>query len=119
MSRERMPWRIARMMSQKRESKYEVAMTFSYLMNCVGTLAMIGQANIPQEFISATTTLEEAELVPSEIRDVYEKEVKPGDKPFRLLRKVRDLTHQLTSSKPMQVEPLETEVDLEVTAEDL
>src|SRR5208337_3014839 len=106
------------MMSQKRESKYEVAMTFSYPMNCVATLAMIGQANIPLALIPATTILAEAELVPSQVRAVYEKEVKPGDKPFLLVRKVRDLTHQLKSSKPKQAEPLEAEVDLEVTAGD-
>ena len=109
-----MPWRIARMMSQKRESKYEVAMSFSYLMNCVATLAIAGQANIPEELIPATTILEEAELVPSEIRAVYEKEVKSSDKPFLLARKVRELTHQLKSNKPMQFEPLEAEVDLDL-----
>jgi len=115
---DRMPWRIAGMMSQRREPKYEVAMSFSYLMNCVATIAITGQVNIPEELIPATTILEEAEMVPGEIRAVYEKDVKPTDKPFLLVRKVRDLTHKLKSSKPMQVEPLDAEDYLDLTVEE-
>jgi hypothetical protein len=113
-----MSWRIARMMTKNLEPKYEVAMSFSYLMNSVATLAFTGRASIPEELIPATTILEEGELVPGEIRAVYEKELKPSDKPFLLARKVRELTHQLKSSKPIQNEPLETDVDLDLIDEE-
>ena len=109
LSLDRMPWRIARMMSQNRESKYEVAMSFSYLMNCVATLAITGHANIPEELIPATTILEEAEAVPGEIRAVYEREVKAGDKPFLLVRKVRDLrtnSSQASRCRPSRWRPM-------------
>ena len=106
LSFDRMPWRIANLMSQKRDPQYEVAMSFSYLMNCVATLGFTGQANIPDELIPATTLLEETELVPETIRAVYEKEFNLEEKPFLMVRKVRELTHQLKSSKPMQTEPL-------------
>ena len=86
-----MPWRIAQILSPKRDATYEVAMSFSYLMNCVATLAIAGVANIPDELIPATTILDESELVPGEIRAIYEKEVKFGDKPFLQVKRVRDL----------------------------
>lgn len=119
LSLDRVPWRIARILSPNRDATYEVAMSFSYLMNCVATLAIAGKANIPDELIPATTILEESELVPVAIRAIYEKEVKVSDKPFLQLRKVRDLTHQLKFNKPMQVEPLEAEVDLDLADEDV
>ena len=108
-----MPWRIARILSPKREAIYEVAMSFSYLMNCVATLAITGEANLPDELIPATTILEEAELVPGEIRSIYEKDFKLGEKPFLQIRKVRDLAHQLKSSKPLTGETLEDQLEFE------
>lgn len=113
LSLDRMPWRIAAKMSSKVEPKYEVAMSFSYLMNCVATLAISGQANIPEELIPATTILEENEAVSDEIRAVYERDFKPTDAPFLIARKVRDLSHKLKSSIPMLDEPLDTRSDLE------
>lgn len=118
LSLDQTPWRIARMLSSSRDSTFEVAMSFSYLMNCVATLAITGQANIPDELIPATTILEESEAVPGEIRAVYEKEVNLGDMPFLRVRKLRDMTHKLKSSKPLQAEPLAAEVGLELLTED-
>lgn len=118
LSLDRMPWRIAPILSPKRDATYEVAMSFSYLMNCVATLAIAGKANIPSELIPATTILEESELVTDEIRAIYEKGFSPGDKPFLRVRKIRELTHQLKSSKPLAGETLETEVELELLSED-
>jgi hypothetical protein len=115
---DRMPWRIAQMLSLKRNATYEVAMSFSYLMSCVATLAITGQANIPDELIPATTILEESEIVRGEIRAIYEKEFKIDDKPFMIQRRVRELTHQLKSSWPLQVEPLEAEVELDLINEE-
>jgi hypothetical protein len=118
LSLDRMPWRIAGILSPTRDSAYEVAMSFSYLMNYVATLAIIGNANIPDELIPATTLLEESEVVPGEIRAIYEREINLGDKPFLQIRKVRDLTHLLKSSKPVESEAIEAEVDLEISAEE-
>jgi hypothetical protein len=113
LSLDQTPWRIAKMMSAKPDSRFEVAMSFSYLMNCVATLAIAGQANIPDELIPATSILEESEAVPGEIRAVYEKEVNLGDLPFLRVRKVREMTHKLKASKPLPAEPLAAEVDQE------
>jgi len=118
LSLDRMPWRIARILSPQRESVYDVAMSFGYLMNCVATLAIAGKANIPEELIPATTILEESEVVPSAIRAIYEKEVNLGDKPFLRGRKMREMTHQAKSAKPFAFEPLQDEVDLEQTLEE-
>lgn len=118
LSLDRMPWRIARKMSPQRDTKYEVAMSFSYLMNYVATLAIAGEANIPEELIPATTILDEAELVPAEIRATYEKNLIPNEKPFLALRKVRELTHQLKAAIPSQVEPIDLEVEIDPDEED-
>ena len=118
LSLDRMPWRIARILSPKRDAKYEVAMSFSYLMNCVATLAIAGKTNIPEELIPATTILEESELVPGEIRTIYENQVNFDDKPFLHARKVRDLTHKLKSSKPLAEEPLEDDDYLDLADEE-
>jgi hypothetical protein len=60
-------------LSPKADPTYAMAMSFSYLMNCVATLAIAGSANIPEALIAATTILGESELVPSEIRTIYER----------------------------------------------
>ena len=93
-------------------------MSFSYLMNCVATLAIAGRASLPDELIPATTILEESEWVPGEIRAVYEREVKLSDKPFLQVRRVRDLTHQLKSSRLLAGEPLVADVELELVPEE-
>ena len=118
LSMDRMPWRIAGILSPKRDAAYEVAMSFSYLMNCVATLAIVGRASLPDELIPATTILEESELVPGEIRAIYEREVRLSDKPFLQVRRVRDLTHQLKSSRPLAGEPLVADVELELVPEE-
>jgi hypothetical protein len=100
LSLDRMPWRIAQKMSPKRDPQYQVAMSLSYLMNCVATLAYTGQARIPEDLIPATTILEEAEAIPAEIRAVYEKEFKLTDKQFLRIRQLRDLAHNLKASRP-------------------
>jgi hypothetical protein len=38
----------SRRLSPKADPTYEVAMSFSYLMNCVATLAIVGSANVPE-----------------------------------------------------------------------
>jgi hypothetical protein len=112
-----MPWRIAGVLSPKADPIYEVAMSFSYLMNCVATLAIAGTANIPEELKPATTILDELELVPTEICTIYE-EVNLGDKPFLQVRRVHELTHRLKSSEPLAVEPQKGEGDVELATEE-
>jgi len=115
LSLDRTPWRVARVLSPEGDSTYDVAMSLSYLMNCVATLAITGKANLPEELIPATTILEESNLVSHEIRAIYEKEVDFNEKPFMQVRRVRDLTHRLKSSKPMLEEPLDIDVDTETS----
>lgn len=118
LSLDRTPWRVARVLSPECDPTYDVAMSLSYLMNCVATLAITGKAEIPEELIPATTILEESYFVPGEIRAAFESEVDFNEKPFLQIRRVRDLTHKLKSSKPMTEEPLDVEVDLEATEEE-
>jgi hypothetical protein len=106
---DRMPLRIAKVLSPNREPVYEVAISFSYLMNCVATLANVGVAHIPEELIPATTILDETEMVPSELRSVYQAEWKPGEKRFLRERRLRDLTHQIKAGAPLKIEVLPDE----------
>jgi hypothetical protein len=98
---DRMPWRIARAMSPDHEAVYEVAMSLSYLMNCVATLANAGVAKIPENLIPATTILDETEMVPSELRTIYQSEWKPWDKKYKRERRIRELNHKLKASMPL------------------
>jgi hypothetical protein len=113
LSLDRTPWRVARVLSPEGDSIYDVAMSLSYLMNCVATLAITGKTNLPEELIPATTILEESNLVSQEIRSIYEQEVDFNEKPFLQARRLRALTHKLKSSQPMIEEPLDFDVDTE------
>ena len=86
-------------------------MSLSYLMNCVATLATAGLANIPEEIMPASSILDETELVPSELRLIFQ-DWKPSDKKYLRERRIRELTHQLKGSEPMEF--LDSKAKIEV-----
>ena len=94
-----MPARIARVLSPDRNAVYDITMNLSYLINCVATLANVGELTISNEILPATTILDEIEMVPSEIREIYRAESKPGDKKYQRERRLRELTHQLKAGE--------------------
>ena len=96
---DRMPARIARVLSPDRNAVYDITMNLSYLINCVATLANVGELTISNEILPATTILDEIEMVPSEIREIYRAESKPGDKKYQRERRLRELTHQLKAGE--------------------
>ena len=116
---DKMPWRIARVISPNRDAVYEVAMSLSYLVNCVATLANAGLATIPEDLIPATTILEESEMVPHDLRVIYMESWNPHEKQYIRERRLRDQIHQLKSSEdhgsdmspiPIKIEFLPDEV---------
>ena len=92
---DRMPARIAKVLSPDWNAVYDITMDLSYLINCVATLVNVGELDISNELLPATTILDESEMVPSEIRKLYRAEWKPGDKKYQRERRLRELTHQL------------------------
>ena len=96
---DRMPARIAKMLSLDWNAVYDITMDLSYLINCVATLVNVGELNVSNELLPATTILDESEMVPSEIRKLYRAEWKPGDKKYQRERRLRELTHQLKSGE--------------------
>ncbi|MGK9046678.1 hypothetical protein KXR63_04820 [Stutzerimonas chloritidismutans] len=96
---DKMPWRIAKVMSPDKDAVYEVAMSLSYLVNCVATLANAGLANIPEDLIPATTILEESEMVPHDLRAIYAESWDPSEKQYIRERRLRDQVHQLKASE--------------------
>ena len=96
---DRMPARIARMLSSDWNAVYNITMDLSYLINCVATLVNVGELNVSNELLPATTILDESEMVPSEIRKVYHAEWKPGDKKYQRERRLRELTHELKAGE--------------------
>ncbi|NNB56175.1 hypothetical protein [Pseudomonas fragi] len=116
---DKMPWRIARVVSPNRDAVYDVAMSLSYLVNCVATLANAGLASIPEDLIPATTILEESEMVPHDLRAIYLESWNPHEKQYIRERRLRDQIHQLKSSEdhgsemspmPIKIEFLPDEV---------
>ena len=96
---DRMPARIARVLSLDRDAVYDVTMNLSYLMNCVATLANVGERDISNELLPATTILDESEMVPSEIREHYQEEWNPKDKKYQRERRLREAVHQLKTGE--------------------
>ena len=94
-----MPLRIARALSPDRNAGYDITMNLSYLMNCVATLANVGQRDFSNELLPATTILDECEMVPSEIRELYQEEWDPKIKKYRRERRLRDAVHQLKTGE--------------------
>ena len=96
---DRMPARIAKVLSPDWNAVYDITMNLSYLINCVATLVNVGELDISNERLPATTILDESEMVPSEIRELYHAEWKPGDKKYQRERRLRELTHQLKAGE--------------------
>ena len=96
---DRMPARIARALSRDRKADYDITMNLSYLMNCVATLANVGERDISNELLPATTILDESEMVPSEIREHYQEEWNPKDKKYQRERRLREAVHQLKTGE--------------------
>jgi hypothetical protein len=111
---DRMPWRIAKVLFPQRDALYEVAMSYSYLMNSVAALMNVGAVNLPDEILPATTVLDETEMVPSELRAAYQAVYNPEEKPFLRERKLRELAHQLKSSAPLSDEAPGAEMKIDV-----
>jgi hypothetical protein len=111
---DRMPWRIAKVLAPERDAIYEIAMSLSYLMNCVATLANVGAAVIPNELLPATTILDETEMVPSELREIYYKGLNPDDKKYQRERRLRDLAHELKAGEGTSLDPLVTAAQVDV-----
>jgi hypothetical protein len=109
-----MPWRIAKVLAPERDAIYEIAMSLSYLMNCVATLANVGAAVIPNELLPATTILDETEMVPSELREIYYKGLNPDDKKYQRERRLRDLAHELKAGEGTSLDPLVTAAQVDV-----
>ena len=105
---DRMPARIARALSPEQKADYDITMSLSYLMNCVATLANVGERNISNELLPATTILDESEMVPSEIRAHYQAEWNPKDKKYLRERRLRDAIHQLKTGEGAAFGPSET-----------
>lgn len=103
---DRMPSRIAKILSPEKDALYEVTMSLSYLMNSVATLANIGVASIPNEVLPATAILDEAEMVSSELREVYQSEWKPSEKKYLRERRLRELVHQLKTTEGESLDSL-------------
>ena len=59
----------------------------------------MGELNVSNELLPATTILDESEMVPSEICKVYHAEWKPGDKKYQRERRLRELTHELKAGE--------------------
>lgn len=115
---DRMPWRIAKTISSDRDAMYEIAMSLSYLINCVATLANAGLATIPGDLIPATAILDETEMVPNELRAIYNAEWDPNEKKYLRERRLRDQIHQLKSSEGEGLEPLSPSTKILVLADE-
>ena len=96
---DRMPVRIARKLSPTRNSEYDVAMNLGYLMNCVATLANVGQRDFSDVLLPATTILDVCEMVPREFRELYQEEWDPDVKKYRRERRLRDAVHRLKTGE--------------------
>ena len=108
-----LPWRVAKVLAPDRDAIYEVAMSLSYLMNCVATLANVGVAAIPNELLPATTILDETEMVSNELREVYERQWKPGDRKYQRERRLRELAHQLKIGEGLGLDPFVTMLQID------
>ena len=104
---DRMPARIARVLSPDWNAIYDITMDLGYLINCVATLANVGELDISNELLPATTILDENEMVPSEIRALYHAEWKPGDKKYQRERRLREAIHQLKTGEGATFGPSE------------
>lgn len=111
---DQMPWRIAKVLAPNQDAVYEVAMSLGYLMNCVATLANVRAAAIPNDLLPATAILDETEMVPSDLRAVYQAEWKSGDKKYQRERKLRELAHRLKASEGVGLDPLVTTTKIDV-----
>jgi hypothetical protein len=65
-------------------------------------------AAIPTELLPATTILDEMEKVPTELRTVYQRQWRPGDRKYQRERRLCDLTHQLKAAEGVSLDPLST-----------
>ena len=104
---DRMPARIARVLSPNWNAIYDITMDLGYLINCVATLANVGELDISNELLPATTILDENEMVPSEIRAHYQAEWRPKDKKYQRERRLRDAIHQLKTGEGATFGPSE------------
>lgn len=98
LSLDRMPWRIAKILSPGHDAVYDVAMSLSYLINCVAALANVGEVAVPEELLTATTILDETEMVSRELRDIFEAEANHGGRKYQRERRLRELAHNLKSA---------------------
>ncbi len=101
-----MPARIARVLSPDWNAIYDITMDLGYLINCVATLANVGELDTSNELLPATTILDENEMVPSEIRAHYQAEWHPKDKKYQRERRLRDAIHQLKTGEGATFGPL-------------
>ncbi len=95
---DRMPQRIARSLSPKSISEYDIVMSLEYLMNVVAAVAYTGTAQLPEEALPATLILGETDIIPNELRAIFRKAWDPNEKRYIRERKLREIVHQLKFS---------------------
>ena len=98
---DRVPWRIPRKIDETRNPQFGVAMSLSYLVNCVSTLAIASSNDISDEVLPAAMVLEQGDMIPMELRDTIRKLRQETSGPrYQIDRRIRDLVHELKSRKP-------------------
>lgn len=101
---DRMPWRIAKEIVTERGGMYAVAMSLDYLMNVVATVAYSGATVLPEEALPATLILGELDLIPSELRRIFQGNWDPKEKKYIRNRKMREIVHKLKVAESIDYE---------------
>lgn len=94
-------WRVPKLLEHASDHVYQIGMSMDYLINYVATAAQAGILELPDEVLPATAIIDETESGATELREiVVERWNQPGERKYMRERRLRDLVHELKSSRP-------------------